>query len=69
MSGAKCRPCGKTRRPKQYLCPSCWFQLSPAAREALNLRDVLALRRLASLHEQLRKGVLLAEVDMDGAGQ
>jgi len=59
-----CPACEGEKHDRQYLCRGCWWELPPAARRALNRRDNLAVRRLASLREQLNNGVPLAEISI-----
>ena len=55
-------PCNGTRQASQYLCRTCWYQLPPRVRAALWHRDNNALARLRELHQQLDKGVPIAEI-------
>ncbi|WP_019635031.1 hypothetical protein [Actinomadura atramentaria] len=59
-----CPSCGTPRPIRYYLCRSCWYQLAPAARRALSLRDSRAPQRLVELHRQLHQDVPLAEVTL-----
>lgn len=45
-----CPCCPNTRRPGQYMCPSCWGRLTVTARRRLSIRDGKAFARLRELH-------------------
>lgn len=62
-----CRGCNGPKRRTHYLCRPCWGQLTPAAQAALNKRTGAAFRRLSDLHEQLRAGVPLHEIEIADA--
>lgn len=59
-------PCPSCRTgvksPGKYLCGSCWFALTPAARRLLSASGGRAFARLRQLHRQLDRGVPLAEI-------
>lgn len=57
-----CKACGKPKWRHHYLCRACWRQLPQQARNALNLHDARAVRRLSDLHEQLRARVALNKI-------
>ncbi|MFE9099770.1 hypothetical protein [Actinomadura geliboluensis] len=59
-----CRSCGGEKPPRHYLCRVCWLRLPAQTQRLLNRRDRLAFRRLADLHEQLRNGVDLADIQV-----
>lgn len=54
--------CHSTRRPRQYLCHTCWDQLPTPARRALSRRDRNAMARLRELHRQLAARTPLHEI-------
>ncbi|MGC9540219.1 hypothetical protein [Streptomyces sp. UG1] len=56
--------CKGRKTPGQYLCRSCWFRLTPAARRALNRPDSGAYGRLRALYRQLEDGVPLGEIEV-----
>lgn len=63
MTAARCPGCPTGRKhPGRYLCRACWFVLPDAARRLLNRRDSRAFARLRQLHDQLDRGVPLAEI-------
>ena len=51
-----CRACRTPKPSRWYLCGSCWDQLTPAARNALNRADSHALSRLRQLHAHIDAG-------------
>lgn len=57
-----CPSCKTPKTTSHYLCRTCWFTLTLAARRALNRRDAQASVRLRELYRQLQDGVPLAEV-------
>jgi hypothetical protein len=59
-----CPACSGTKPRQHYLCRHCWWQLSPAARHALNRRDSKATLRRLQLHRQLTDGVPLEEIQI-----
>jgi hypothetical protein len=61
---ARCRACRAPKPPRLYLCWSCWGQLPPAARRALNRRDSRSVARLRELHQQLEGGRALTEIQV-----
>ncbi|MFE3169306.1 hypothetical protein [Streptomyces sp. NPDC059224] len=48
-----CPNCPNTRAAGHYLCRACWFRLTAAARQRLNLSDSKAFARLRELHGQI----------------
>ncbi|MFD7439643.1 hypothetical protein [Streptomyces sp. NPDC059861] len=59
-----CLACPAARGVGQYLCRSCWAQLTPSTQRRLNKRDAKAFERVRSLSRQLQSGVPLAEVSV-----
>lgn len=57
-----CPSCKTLKTTSHYLCRTCWFTLTLAARRALNRRYARASLRLLELHRQIRRDVPLAEV-------
>ncbi|WP_329519118.1 hypothetical protein [Spirillospora sp. NBC_01491] len=57
-----CQSCGGRKKEGHYLCRVCWFMLPEPTRTRLARRDALAYRRLAELHDQLRRTVPLTEI-------
>jgi hypothetical protein len=65
MTPTPCPACHtRPRRPRQYLCGTCWAALPPAARRALTSRGPAAITRLQQLHDQLADGVPLTEIQV-----
>jgi hypothetical protein len=63
MAPTRCPACPDGMKgPGKYLCIVCWFALPDAARRMLNRRDSRAFTRLRMLHQQLGRGVPLAEI-------
>jgi len=48
--------------PGKYLCGTCWYALTPAARRLLSSSGSRAFGRLRQLHRQLGQGVPLADI-------
>lgn len=59
-----CKACNKPKWRHHYLCRACWRQLPQQARTALNIHDSRSVRRLSDLHEQLRAGAALNEIEI-----
>lgn len=59
-----CPKCRSPRAPGKYLCRTCWFSLTPAARGLLNRRGAGAVQRLQSLLDQVRSGQPLGEIEI-----
>lgn len=60
-------PCRACRAPKPlgfYLCATCWVQLPPSARRALNRRDSRAFHRVRELHHHIDSGRPLADLEI-----
>lgn len=57
-----CPNCHAPKEPRHYLCRGCWPGLTPETRRRLWKSDRLARQRLAELHEQLDRGVPLAQI-------
>lgn len=65
MTATPCLGCRtRPKPPGQYLCRACWFKIPSASRRAFNLRDAKAMARLRELHDQLERGVPLAEIQV-----
>lgn len=62
-----CPTCPKRKLHGHYLCGTCWKTLPAAARNELNRRDAAAFRRLSDLHEQIRAGVSLNQIEITDA--
>lgn len=63
MTTTPCPSCRTGRKgPGKYLCGTCWYALSPAARRALSAPGRRAFARLRQLHAQLDAGTPLAEI-------
>lgn len=57
-----CPNCRGNRSPRQYLCRTCWFALTPAARAALKRTGPGAVQRLQALYDQIHAGTPLADI-------
>lgn len=62
MTAMPCPACPRTRAAGQYLCRTCWFQLTPAVRGLLRRRDALKVRRLQQLLDAVRAGTPLPDI-------
>lgn len=57
-----CPACRRRRARTHYLCPVCWYALTPDTRRQLLRRDAGAIRRLRQLYEQIGAGTPLADI-------
>lgn len=55
-------PCGGTRPPGKYVCPSCWHRMTLVTRAYLKKQDDLAIERYQQLVEQFGRGVPPCEI-------
>jgi len=60
-----CPSCRRAREPHHYLCSTCWYRLSPLARDRLRYRDDRAAVRLRQLHTAIQRQVPLGEIQID----
>lgn len=62
MNPPKCPVDSAAKPARMYLCRGCWYTLRPAARRALNKRDMHATNRLRELYRQIHDDVPLHEI-------
>ena len=60
-----CPSCRRARQPHHYLCPACWYRLSPQARRQLWRKDDRAAVRLRQLYTAIQRQVPLGEIQID----
>ncbi|MEC3993979.1 hypothetical protein VSR01_10660 [Actinacidiphila sp. DG2A-62] len=58
-------PCTSTRAAGHLLCQTCWHELPESTRRKLGKRGAVGMKRVRSLHDQLRAGKALRDIRID----